>query len=185
MLRRRPEPVAEPERAQGKGRPTPKRRESETHRRQRAAAPRDRKEAARQTRERARSERARNREALMSGDERYLPKRDRGPVRRFTRDFVDARLSAGELFFPVAIAFLLLTLINIPAVKTVVGFAWFLMIILIVTDSIVLAVRLRSQLRRRFPDESRQGTTPYALLRSMQFRRWRMPKPRVKAGARP
>jgi hypothetical protein len=174
----------EDERTQGKGRPTPKRRESETHRRQRAAAPRDRKEAVRQTRERARAERARGREALMSGDERYLPKRDRGPVRRFTRDFVDSRRSAGELFFPVAILVLLLSFMRNPAISQIGTFAWLVMIILIVTDSTVLATRLRSQLRRRFPDESRQGTTPYALLRSMQFRRWRMPKPRVKAGTR-
>ena len=34
---------------------------------------------------------AKQREALANGDERYLPARDKGPVRRFVRDYVDSR----------------------------------------------------------------------------------------------
>ena len=34
---------------------------------------------------------------MMAGDERYLPARDKGPARAFTRDFVDSRFTvAGD-----------------------------------------------------------------------------------------
>ena len=35
-------------------------------------------------------ERALQRQALVTGDERYLPVRDKGVAKRFTRDYVDA-----------------------------------------------------------------------------------------------
>lgn len=41
---------------------------------------------------------ARQREAMASGDERYLPVRDKGPVRRFARDYVDSRWCVAEFF---------------------------------------------------------------------------------------
>ena len=37
------------------------------------------------------------RRGFEQGDEKYLPARDKGPVRRYVRDFVDARLSIGTL----------------------------------------------------------------------------------------
>ena len=47
------------------------------------------------------------RAAMKSGDERYLPHRDRGPVRRFIRDMVDARLRFGDIMIPVFIVMLI------------------------------------------------------------------------------
>jgi hypothetical protein len=187
VLRRKSEVVTEPvplpeESHQGKGRPTPKRREAQAGRRKRAVAPRDRKEAVRQQRQQAREARMRAREAMLSGDERHLPARDRGPVRRFSRDYVDARRSAGELFLPGLLIVLMLSLV--PALRASASTAQLLIFALLIVDSVVLGVRLRGQLKRRFPDESRSGTTVYAILRSMQIRRWRMPKPRVKPGTK-
>ena len=82
----------------GKGRPTPKRREVEKGRRRAITAPRDRKEAYKQTRERQREERTRSMQALRAGDEKHLPLRDRGPVKKYARDLVDARRSVAEFF---------------------------------------------------------------------------------------
>ena len=59
-----------------------------------------------------------------------------------------------------------------------------IIVILIILDSVLLVLRLRKGLRRAFPDESHKGTTAYALMRSMQIRRFRLPPPRVKAGRR-
>jgi hypothetical protein len=53
--------------------------------------PEDRKAARLQSRSTAVEERARLREALNTGEERYLPLRDKGPNRRYIRQFVDAR----------------------------------------------------------------------------------------------
>ena len=44
-------------------------------------------------RERRTEQNAQMREGMKTGDERYLPQRDKGPVKRFIRDFVDSRLT--------------------------------------------------------------------------------------------
>ena len=167
-----------------KGRPTPKRREAERTRRERVRAPRDRREAARQARQQARESRARTRAALLAGDERALPARDRGPVKAFVRDLVDARRSVAEFFLYVAVVVLLVTLIRVPVVQLVGTSVWLVMVVAIVADSLVLVTRLRRELRRRFPGQDTKGAVSYALLRSLQIRRLRLPPPRVKPGAR-
>ena len=48
----------------------------------------------------ARRSALKQREALKTGDEKYLPARERGPVRGFARDFVDRRRNVGELLIP-------------------------------------------------------------------------------------
>ena len=44
---------------------------------------------------------------------------------------------------------------------------------------------LKRTLRDKFPDESTKGTTFYSVLRLMQLRWLRMPKPKVKLGGAP
>ena len=45
---------------------------------------------------------------MRTGDERYLPARDKGPVRRFIRDYVDSRFSFIELLIPLMLVVLIL-----------------------------------------------------------------------------
>ena len=45
-------------------------------------------------------------QALREGDERHLPPRDRGPVRKYVRDIVDSRRSVAEYFLPLALVIL-------------------------------------------------------------------------------
>ena len=52
------------------------------------------------------------RAAYMRGDESAMPARDRGPVKRFVRDYVDSRRSLGEYFLPLMIFVLALTQIG-------------------------------------------------------------------------
>ncbi|HEX6936001.1 MAG TPA: DUF3043 domain-containing protein [Actinomycetes bacterium] len=170
--------------AGGKGRPTPKRREAERGRRRAIGAPRDRKEAYRRVRERQREERSKSMQALRTGDERNLPPRDRGPVKRYVRDVVDARRSVAEFFLPLALVIVVLTLTSSAQLKLVGSTLWMVLVVLIVVDSIVLVMRLKRGLRRSFPDENHRGAVSYALMRSMQIRRFRLPPPRVKPGRR-
>ena len=167
-----------------KGRPTPKRREAEKVRRHTITAPRDRKAAAKQVRERQRAERMKSMQALRTGDERNLPPRDRGPVRRYVRDTVDARRSVAEFFLPLALLILVLSFTSVPTLQLVGSTLWMSLVVLIVIDSIVLVTRLKRGLRKSFPDESHRGAVPYALMRSMQIRRFRLPPPRIKPGRR-
>ena len=86
----------------GKGRATPSRKAAEAARK-RPLVPKDRKLAARQDREAAKATRDREYQALKTGDERYLPARDKGPERRWVRDYVDARRNLAEWFLPFAL----------------------------------------------------------------------------------
>lgn len=168
----------------GKGRATPKRREAERGRRRAITAPRDRKEAYRQSRERSRAERSKQMEALKAGDERHLPPRDRGPVRKYARDLVDSRRSVAEFFLPLALLILALTTFGTAQMKLFGGTLWLALVVLILVDSLVLALRMRRGLSSTMPDEPRRGAMPYALMRSMQIRRFRLPPPRMKTRGR-
>ncbi|MGW7350371.1 DUF3043 domain-containing protein [Streptomyces sp. NPDC054784] len=168
-----------------KGRPTPKRSEAQSQRRSLAKAPANRKEATKRTREARRTALARQREALNSGDERYLPARDQGATRRFARDFVDARWCVAEFFLPIAVVILGLSLMPSMQVKNASLLLWLGVIVMIVVDSVTLSVRLKKELRERFPDDSRKGVVMYALMRTLQMRRMRLPKPQVARGDLP
>ncbi|WP_225831053.1 DUF3043 domain-containing protein [Streptomyces sp. NK08204] len=168
-----------------KGRPTPKRSEAQSQRRSLAVTPANRKEAAKRQREERRLELQRQRLALAGGDERYLPLRDKGPVRKFARDWVDARFNVAEFFLPLAVVILVLTVVRVPQVQTIALLMWLIVIVLIVLDAAVSGFRLKKRLAERFPDRERKGAVAYALMRSLQMRRLRLPKPQVKRGERP
>lgn len=168
-----------------KGRPTPKRSEAQSQRRSVANTPTTRKEAAKRSREERRQALSRQREALASGDERYLPARDKGPVRRFARDFVDSRFNVAEFFLPMAVIILVLSMVRVGALQSIALLLWLIVIVLIVLDSIATGYRMKKQLNERYPDENKRGAVAYALMRSLQMRRLRLPKPQVKRGERP
>jgi hypothetical protein len=168
----------------GKGRPTPTRREAEAAAKARAKTPRSRKEAAKLMRERRAAENARVREGMKTGDERYLPARDQGKVRKFVRDRIDSRLCMAEFLLPLL---LLIMVMQYSGNESLVRFSngvWSAMIILLVVDTALLVFRLKRDLRKRFPDESTKGAVFYGILRSMQLRFLRLPKPQVKLGQR-
>ncbi|MBL1066712.1 DUF3043 domain-containing protein [Streptomyces sp. 7-21] len=184
-----PQQAAEPPKARDpqapKGRPTPKRAEAEALRRAVVKPPATRKEAARRAREARRAALAKQREALLSGDERHLPLRDRGPVRRFARDYVDAKWHVAEYFLPLAVVILVLSMLPSLAARNLALLLWLGVILMIVFDSVVTARRLKRQLRERFPNENLRGATAYALMRTLQMRRMRLPKPQVERGQAP
>ncbi|NDE47632.1 MAG: DUF3043 domain-containing protein, partial [Actinobacteria bacterium] len=100
-----------------KGRPTPKRKEAQEQRVFRRLAPAATKEAKKLQKQQARLSRAAQREAYMRGDENALPLRDRGPIRKFVRDYVDARRSIGEYFLPVIVLVLFMTVVPVLQVQ--------------------------------------------------------------------
>ncbi|MFE9769881.1 DUF3043 domain-containing protein [Streptomyces sp. NPDC005808] len=168
-----------------KGRPTPKRSEAQTQRRSVANTPTTRKEASKRQRDERRSAMERQRAALASGDERYLPARDKGPVRKFARDFVDSRFCVAEFFLPLAVVILVLSMVRVGSLQNIALLLWLVVILLIVVDSVGIAIRLKKQLNTRYPDLPKKGAVAYALMRTLQMRRLRLPKPQVKRGERP
>ena len=172
----------------GKGRPTPSRKEAEAARKAAFKKPRNRKEASAIRRDKVRTERAKMQSAMQTGDDRYLPAADKGPVRRFARDYVDARYSVMEFALPVLLVVSLVGVVfsaQFPWLAGVVNLLFLVMIVLIAADWFLLSAGLRKAVTVRFPKESTKGLGFYAVRRTMQMRRWRMPKPMVKRGEKP
>ncbi len=169
-----------------KGRATPKRSDAQAARKTRVTAPTDKKAAAQEQRERRRVEAAKVREAMQTGDDRYLPKRDRGPVRRAVRDFVDSRVMFAELLMPIMLALLLALMLRIPIIEQYVTLTWMVVITLVLIDLLLLWVRIRRMLRKNYgTGVDTRGATLYGILRGMQLRFMRLPKPQVRVGGGP
>ncbi|MGO3147566.1 MAG: DUF3043 domain-containing protein [Leucobacter sp.] len=170
--------------ASGKGRPTPSRREAQAANARPIVGSRD-KSLRKQQRQTQNEARDRARAGMMAGDERFLTARDKGPQRRFVRDYVDARWNAGELLIPIMVLFLIVALF--PGWIQVYGvfFVWAFLLIAIL-DAVLLTFLLKRKLAAKFGEDNVQpGYRWYGAMRALQFRMLRMPKPQVKRGQYP
>ena len=122
------------------------------------------------------------RQAMKTGDERFLPARDKGPVKRFIRDFVDHRFSFVELMIPLLIVTMVMGYSGNARLASIGNTILFGTLLLVVVDILVMRFRLRRELTRRFPDAPLKGTTYYAVMRSLQMKFMRLPKAQVRIG---
>jgi Protein of unknown function (DUF3043) len=184
-----PSAVTYAERPGAKNRPTPSRREQESARK-RPLVPTDRKAAAGQSREASRQARAKQRAALLSGEESALPARDKGPVKRYIRDAVDARWNIGEFMLTVMLVVLALTFLPI-IVKSSTSVATLLVVYLVyglvvlgALDTFLMWRRTKAGIIAKFGEAPPRGSAMYAVMRAFQMRRSRLPRPQVER-ARP
>lgn len=167
--------------ATGKGGPTRSRKEAEAARKQEMKRPITRKEQAERERKRRNSARDKQREALMGGGSTAdLPARDRGPARALARDFVDRRRTVAEFMLPILIVILLLSFVK--SASAVVFSLWTVTILATAIDEILLVFLLKRELNKRFSKAEARGAVLYAVLRSTQMRRLRLPKPTIAIG---
>ena len=168
-----------------KNRPTPKRRDQEALNR-RPLVVTDRKRARSVDREKRREAYAKQRQAMVTGDDAHLPPRDKGPERRYIRDYVDARWSVGEILLPVMLLVLLLSLVPAVAARLTTFVLVYGLLAVAVVDSVVMWRRLKKRLVEKFgADGQARGLAMYAVMRTFQIRRSRMPRPLVKRGEHP
>jgi hypothetical protein len=198
-----PDVVALPSGTPGKGRPTPKRRDSAAVRGP-VHAPQTRKEAYARQRQLAKQERstqraagaarrnatarggtgsrttiAEQRAALRAGDPAALPRRDQGATRKLARDWVDShRLISNYLLvlLPLMIAGYV-----IPGASVVV-LALFVVAIL---EWYISGRRIRRLAVARFGTDDGGGAMAlgfYVGSRAFMPRRWRLPAPQVERG---
>ncbi|MFI5782364.1 DUF3043 domain-containing protein [Nocardia sp. NPDC051570] len=181
----------------GKGKPTPKRRDAENRRRGPVApAPLTAKEArarrkavrgSRAERKAASAERRRDaadrRQRMLAGEDKFLLPRDRGPVRAYVRDLVDARRNLVGMFMPLALV-LILTMFLTPAVQAYITLAMLVMMAFMIGEGFLLGRIINRRVRERYPEhvESTWSLGWYAFVRASQIRRMRAPKPRVTPG---
>jgi len=174
------------EKVGGKNRPTPPRSAREAANR-RPLVPTDRKGATKASRTTSRDDRLRARNGMLNGEERYLTARDRGPVKRFVRDVVDARHSAGEWFLVFVLVLLVVQLLvpDIRVQSVTMGLLW-AGVLVVVLDSFRLSRRLREAITERFGAPAlEKGVVRYGVMRSLQLRRGRVPRPGIARGASP
>jgi hypothetical protein len=174
--------------AGGKGRPTPKRRDSVPQRGP-VTAPKTRKEAYARQKQQAKQARAarrsgtemtpaQRRQALRSGDPAQLPRRDQGETRKLARDYVDSHRMLSNfllLVFPILIASSF-----VPALAIVAPLA----LLIIVIEWYLVGRRIRSMAVSRFgaADGGNMSIGFYAGSRAYLPRRWRLPAPQVERG---
>lgn len=163
----------------GKGAPTPSRAEQEAARK-RPLVPNDRKEAAKQARSKQAEARERARVGMALGEDKYLPARDRGPQRKFVRDYVDARFSIGEVLIPVMFAVIVLTLIPSAQIQYIGILALWAFFLVAVVDVVILGFVLTRKVKEKFGEDKAEKVRWYAAMRALQLRPLRLPKPQVK-----
>jgi hypothetical protein len=145
--------------------------------------PTNRREAVKRMRLKQREARAEARAGMLAGKEEFLLPRDKGPVRALIRDIVDSRRNIATYFMPGAFVVIIGTSGAMPpSVRLAANLFWFALALLVIVDSVVLARRVRRLVReRQLPGVTRmRGHYAYAIMRSVTFRRLRMPAPRVK-----
>lgn len=168
-----------------KNRPTPKRKDQEAANR-RPLVVTDRKAARTLDREKRRELQLKQRAAMATGDDAHLPARDKGPVRRYIRDYVDARWNLGEFLLPVMVIVLALSFIRIAAVFAAVSIGVYVLLFVAVLDGFLMWRRLKTQLVAKFGEAKvGRGLAMYAVMRGFQMRRMRMPRALVKRGEFP
>jgi Protein of unknown function (DUF3043) len=182
----------------GKGRPTPRRRDAETRRRGPAPTPpRTQREASKlakanrpdkeQRREQRYREAEKRRAGIAQGDDKYLPPRDRGPIRAFVRDLVDSRPHVMGLFMPIALVVVVSALVPVPAVQRYMSLFSVALLMVMIAEGVYLGLTITSRVRAKFPNEQVNALAIgwYAFTRATQPRKIRMPKPRVQRGENP
>jgi hypothetical protein len=170
--------------ASGKGRPTPKRRDVQRRRGGPVAPPpATRKEAAKRIRKEGAQKRAAIKTGTRTGDERAMMPRDQGPVRRLVRDMVDSRRHIGVLLLPATILPVAANLSTSTQLRLVATSVWMTAVLLTIADMVITGFLVRRRIKIDFPAETKtRGHVGYAVVRTAQFRRFRLPPPRVKPG---
>lgn len=163
-----------------KDKPTPTRKEAEAARKKALKPATTRKEQAQRQREARQKIRNRQQDAMRTGEEKFLPLRDRGPVKRFVRDYVDRRRLVAEYLLPILLLTFILTLVDNNTVRVVGTLGWLGATVITVLEEILVIRGVRKEIAKRFPGESARGVTIYTLLRTTQLRRFRLPAPQVK-----
>jgi hypothetical protein len=185
-----PEPEVEDETsAIGKGRPTPKRRET-VGQRGPVSAPKTRKEAYARQKQLAKSQRtasrtptanltvAQRRELMRKGDPSVLPRRDQGETRKLARDYVDSHRMASNyllILFPLIIVGYALPVLQIVVLAVFIG---------LLTEWFLTGRRIIKLARERYgkAEGSPMSIGFYAGSRAYLPRRWRLPGPQVQLG---
>ncbi|SJN19270.1 CblZ, a non-orthologous displasment for Alpha-ribazole-5'-phosphate phosphatase [Microbacterium esteraromaticum] len=170
--------------AVGKGRATPTRAEREAANRRPLVANTKEARAAAKADLQVRRERARV--GMEKGEDKYLPARDKGPQRRWVRDYVDAGWHVAEWLMAAMLLVILLNLVPIQNIQLWAMAALWGFMLIAITDMVILSIRVKKKAAAKFgADRREKGLGWYAAMRALQMRFMRLPKPQAKRGQYP
>ena len=173
-----------------KGRPTPRRRDSEPRRGPVAPPPMTGKEARERMKEKDRERKASGlpKERQLSAREERIQARDAGPERALVRNIVDTRRSISSAFPLFAILILVAMFSGLPTsnpeLYNYISYAWLAFFAVIIFESIFIGRVIGREVRARFPKTTiKMGSLKYyGIIRGLMFRKLRYPKPVVSPG---
>ena len=154
--------------------PTPTRKEAEQARRERLHPTLTPKQA-----------RVRERQARVEQRDAQLRTQEAQPGRALMRDWVDSRRNLAQFSMPVLMLMLMISLLMTSygtLLTAIVSYATWLVMALIGLDLFLMWRGYKTLHAQRLPREPLKGLLAYGLNRSINLRRLRMPKPRVKRG---
>ena len=177
-----------------KGTPTPKRRDVEASQRRPIVADRtkmtkeEKKALKAENRARSDAEWQKQQHAMKTGDDRNMPAQHAGPIRRFARDYLDARPCLGVGFMPLALV-LVLSMFLQSISETL--FVWlvssvYVLFALMLLDSWWAVRNAKILIEHKFGEGRVPARFTWQMIsRTFYIPRWRMPKPMVKFGHYP
>jgi Flp pilus assembly protein TadB len=168
-----------------KGQATPKRKTQEAANKRGLVV--DVKADAKERRARDRKRRENEYAALRNGDERNMPLEHRGPEKRFMRDYIDARTSIGEFLLPFSLLFVVLSLLFTGgAFGGILILAFYVIVLMAAVETWLMLRRLKKAMIAKFGENKLpRGFTFYVISRSLNLRRFRTPRPKVRRGEFP
>jgi hypothetical protein len=166
----------------GKGRPTPKRSESEKGRYQSITGTRQGSSRSGSRPPADRAERSRRYDAMKRGEDWALNARDRGPERKLVRDYIDSKRRVSEYYMYALIVLLVALVSRNSTLNTYISPLVLVLIVLVALDGFLIRNGIRRLIAARLPESSARGLTMYGLMRALQIRRFRVPAPQVRPG---
>jgi DUF3043 family protein len=167
-----------------KGRPTPKRSVAEANRRtpitgtsRAPAGPRTKED-----KDKARANRVNRYEAMRRGEAWALNPRDRGAGRALARDFIDSKRRVSEYYMYVLVVLLVAVFVRNKTAQEIISPLVLALVLVVVADAVLIRRSLTKLVAERLPGETVRGLTGYSVMRALQIRRFRVPKPRVGPG---
>jgi Protein of unknown function (DUF3043) len=180
----RPTPKRDSSRRRGPIAPAPMTTSEARRRRKELRGPKLSREERREDKVARRATQSNRRERMMAGDDDYLLPRDKGPVRRYARDIVDARrVSVLGLFMPAALG-LIFVMLAVPQVQYYISPAMLILMAIMIVDGFFLGRKVNRLVDEKYPDHTESGWKLgfYAASRASQLRRMRAPRPQVSRG---
>ncbi|MCW5951610.1 MAG: DUF3043 domain-containing protein [Propionibacteriaceae bacterium] len=156
--------------------PTPTRKEAEQARRERLHPTLTPKQA-----------RAKERQARVEQRDSQMRVQEAQPGRVLMRDWVDSRRGLAQFSMPLLMLMLMLSLLVTSfgtLLTAIMSYATWLVMLLIVGDLFLMWRSYKRLHAERLPREPLKGLLSYGINRSINLRRLRLPKPRVKRGDR-